>query len=255
METSYNKRNQSTPNSHTNAESYQQNRPPYEQFRDTVNREFERDSQWNELISTLSHITEATEDIDHLLHSLHTLARLSADESRDGEKATPERRKHFEEEARRLLDSIDEKSALVTREGLRPLMGDPVEFCLDMENEERIRLSLPETCREQLGLKRLNICPNEGEEPPFRTIENAHARIQTLRSQLEETRSYAREAMLRLEISSENHRASGSDIRDLEAAIELAGELQYTIEAKRGKALSASLLNLSCLSLLNEDEP
>ena len=254
METSYDKRNKSTPQSRMNADSYQQNGPPHEQFRDTVNREFERDSQWNDLISTLSHITEATEDIDHLLHSLHTLARLSADASRNGENDTPERKEQFEEEAQRLLDSIDEKSSLATREGLRPLMGDPVEFCLDAANEERIRLSLPETSRDQLGLKRLNICPNEGEELPFRTIENAHARIQTLRSQLEETRSYAREAMLRLEISSENHRASGSDIRDLEAAIELAGELQYTIEAKRGKALSASLLDLSCLSLLNEDE-
>jgi len=241
METSYDKQNKADL------------RPSDKKDLNLTNASFEQNAHWNEFIYTLSNIAEATEEIDHLLHSLHVLARKSSEEFENERNPDSHFQDKIESEAEQILQRIDEKSSIETRDGLRPLMGDAIEFCLDVINEERIRLSLPEITREHLGLKQLEMFPHGDKEQLFRRIQNAHVRVQSLRSQLEDTRSYARETMLRLEIAFENQQASDSHVRDLELAMDLAKDLRYSIESKKGSALSANLLDLRCLSLLREE--
>ncbi|MCI5065891.1 hypothetical protein MRY87_09220 [bacterium] len=202
----------------------------------------------NDVINTLNVVSTITEEIDKIVTSLAGLAdQASATDLPDS------RRQILEDEAQQLLSALDERSQVQTDNGAKPLSGDPIELEVEEEFGKALKVILPETSKEQLGLGDIAISKVETILATRRSIGEARERLEELRSTVLETQNAVSEVLQRAEIASANQEASGSTIRDVDEALKLTGGIQSTISEQPAAALEAAQVSSSSIRLLSQE--
>lgn len=198
----------------------------------------------NRAISVVNVAAEAASELGKLVESVEGI--IEQEEHGD---VNVNRRAHLENEAEQLVREIRRRLKSTGSHGLHPLAGDKVKLEVEEKFGRSLEVVLPDHSEDAFGL--LTRTPAEKIIATRATVAEARRRIEELRSNIEQARSDVTKISLEADIALQNSEASRSTIRDLDAALELAGSTQGQISGNHEDALlSVRFLQPQALKLL-----
>ncbi|MCB0331294.1 MAG: hypothetical protein KDD70_16605 [Bdellovibrionales bacterium] len=204
----------------------------------------------NQVIGSLNIVEKTADDLTAIVNALAGITDQASDNS-----LSESRRQVLDNEAQDLLRAIDERSQVKTSDGARPLQGDPIELDIEEFEEKELgkalKVILPETSTEQLGLATASVSKVEQILNTRRAIENARNQLEQLRSQVDDSKVAVQKVLERVDIAAQNREASETSIRDVDAALQLTGGLAAGIGANPDEAFSAAAVAGSSIRLLS----
>jgi hypothetical protein len=205
--------------------------------------------QGNDVIATLNKVAAATEEVGEILTGISGIAQQASEGS-----LPKSRREILDKEAQELLEAIDDRVKLTAKNGAKPLQGDPIEILVEEELGETLKVILPETSREELGLANLSVSRVDTILATRRAIDDAQNQLEFLRSKVTEAQDAIGEVLQQADIAAQNRAASQSSVRDVDAALELTGSIKGFINEDPTSALEASAIERNAVRLLTSDE-
>lgn len=203
-------------------------------------------SEANKVISVINIASDATTEIDKLVKSIGGIA-----EQAQADDLTENRRAILESEANSLIDEIKQRAQNAESDGVRPLAGDKIRLEVEEKIGKALEIVFPEGAREAFGIGQVSFSPKEAILATITKIESAERQLSDLRSAVHSANESVRGVVDRVEVVLQNQEASGATLRNVDEALNLAGETRVTIGKDPKAALgSAENLNTRALDLL-----
>ncbi len=181
-------------------------------------------SRLNSAIGAVNVASEATGEIEKIVKSLSGIVDQADDNS------TPDnRRVALEKEANQLLDELKRALTTSSPSGLKPLAGDKVRVEVEEKYGKSLDLLLPDHSSDSFGLSLISFSPKESILQTKTKVETARRQIEALREAVDKSKDAVTSVVARVEVAFQNSEASKTTIRDVDAALKLAGETENSI--------------------------
>lgn len=202
----------------------------------------------NSLISVVNAAKESTAEIEKLAKSMNGIATQAGEDS-----LASSRRTVLEKEAQELVDAIANKASSI---GNNTKIASNTEGEIRLEIEEEIGKALdsifPDVAKDSFGIGQINFSKKETIVSVRTNIALAKERIEQLKTAVDSASGNLSKAMEELEIASQNQLASTTSVRELDKALELAGNTTGKILADPEKAIDSFKISSKAQELLRD---
>ncbi len=188
----------------------------------------------NKIIAVVNVASEAATKIGTIVQSLGGIAEQASDPSQP-----PHRREALVKEADQLVTELQSTMQTKAPDGSRPLAGDKIRVEIEEKLGKALDLLLPDHSKDSLGLKTLNLTTKESIIQTKTVIETAKRQIEELHRSIEASRGQVQDLVDRADVAAQNNEAAQSSVRNLDAALTLAGDAQKGIEENPRDAMQS----------------
>lgn len=200
---------------------------------------------FNSALSKLNVASEVTGKISEYVSGVKGMLALAADP-----KTPTARVAILEQEAKALASEISDLSGKAEVDGTKILAGDPIVLELEKNIGKTLRVLLPTDAREAFGLKDISFTKADVIIQTRAAVERAARQIDELRTAVERATADFSRAGVEAEVALQNSEASGSSVRDLDDAVDLASNAVLQLTTKPKIALDSNSLTPRSLELL-----
>ncbi|MCO6430562.1 MAG: hypothetical protein J5J00_06845 [Deltaproteobacteria bacterium] len=201
----------------------------------------------NEVINVTNVAADATTQISNLVKSIDGIVEQAKEDN-----ITPQRRAVLEKEANELVDEIKKAAQSSASNGIRPLTGEKIRLEVEERIGRTLEIMLPDEAKDAFGLGNFTFSTKETIISTIANVKEAERSILKLREAVQEASRSVSETASSVEVALQNLEASEATIRDVDAAIKLAGETKIGIGQDPESALeSVGQLDSSALGLLD----
>lgn len=211
-----------------------------------INHSAEIRQKLNEVINTVNFAVDTTNELKSIVNSIAGIASQASNDD-----LTQQRKTALEREANSLISEIKKKAETSTPEGIKPLLGDKIALDIEKKLGKTLEFVLPDSAKDSFGLNPVSFSRKDSIIATITNIKKAQEQIERLKNSVAEVKEQVKSKADEIDVMVQNTEASFASVRDLDQAIQLAGNTKVGIKTDPERALSSlGKLDSSALRLL-----